>query len=63
MDETIFIVEENLEGGYTAKALGASIYTQADLMEPLRTAVVDTVHCHHEDENKQLIAFTFLGKR
>lgn len=30
MNELIFIVESAPEGGYTARALGASIYTEAD---------------------------------
>lgn len=55
MEEIIFIVEESLEGGYIAKALGISIYTQADSMEQLRIAVVDAVRCHYEDEKKRLI--------
>jgi len=28
MEEVIFLVEESLEGGYTAKGLGVSIYTE-----------------------------------
>ena len=29
MKEVFFVVEEALEGGYTAKALGESIFTEA----------------------------------
>ena len=49
MEEIIFLVEESDEGGYTAKALGASIVTEADTLEELREAVKDAVHCHYED--------------
>ena len=35
MNEMIFIVEEAPEGGYTARALGASIFTEADDIEQL----------------------------
>ena len=34
--EVIFLVEESLEGGYEAKALGHSIYTEADSLEQLK---------------------------
>ena len=36
MLEIIFIVEEALEGGLTAKALGESIFTEAETMEELK---------------------------
>ena len=48
MSELIFHVEEAPEGGFTARALGHSIFTEADTMEELRTAVLDAVHCHFE---------------
>ena len=46
MDEIIFVVSESAEGGYEAKALGASIFTEADTMVGLRAAVKDAVACH-----------------
>jgi hypothetical protein len=48
MNEIIFLVEEAPEGGYTAKALGYSIFTQADSAETLHAAVRDAVQCHFE---------------
>ncbi len=48
MNEIIFHVEESPEGGFTARALGHSIFTEADTMEELRTAVLDAVNCHFE---------------
>ena len=50
--EIIFLVEESPEGGYEAKALGQSIYTQAETMEELRTMVQDAVRCHFEDNDR-----------
>lgn len=44
--EIIFLVEESAEGGYEAKALGCSIYTEADTLEELRNAILDAVKCH-----------------
>lgn len=49
MDEIIFVVEETEEGGYRAKALGESIFTEAETMPLLREAVKDAVHCHFDD--------------
>jgi predicted RNase H-like HicB family nuclease len=50
MTEIIFIVEEALEGGYTAKALGESIFTEADTLEELRKNVKEAVECHFDPE-------------
>jgi hypothetical protein len=54
--EIIFLVEESSDGGYEARALGHSIYTEADTLEELRDAVKDAVHCHFEEtERPQII--------
>ncbi len=49
MTEIVFIVEEAPEGGYTARALGHSIFTQAEDMPALREMVRDAVRCHFPD--------------
>lgn len=49
MNEIIFLVEEASEGGLTARALGESIFTEADTMEELRQQVRDAVKCHYEE--------------
>ena len=51
MNELIFLVEEAAEGGYTARALGYSIFTEADSMEALRNQVRDAVKCHFDEGN------------
>lgn len=48
MSEVIFIVEEAPEGGFTARALGTSIFTEADSIADLHTQVRDAVRCHFE---------------
>jgi len=48
-DEVIFLVEEAPEGGYDARALGHSIYTQAETLEELREMVRDAVRCHFDE--------------
>ncbi|HJR08672.1 MAG TPA: hypothetical protein VJ842_15540 [Pyrinomonadaceae bacterium] len=49
MDELIFLVEDAPEGGYTARALGMSIFTEADDLESLREMVRDAVRCHFDE--------------
>ena len=50
MTEIVFLVEEDPEGGFTARALGESIFTQADDMKSLREAIRDAVNCHFADD-------------
>ena len=50
--EIIFLVEEAAEGGYTARALGESIFTEAETIEELREHVKDAVLCHFENDIK-----------
>jgi hypothetical protein len=47
--EVLFLVEDAAEGGYIARALGHSIYTEADTWEQLVQAVRDAVRCHFDD--------------
>ncbi len=49
MDELIFMVEEAPEGGYVARALGESIFTEAEDLVGLRDQVKDAVRCHFEN--------------
>ena len=49
MNEIMFIVEEAPEGGWIARALGVSIFTEADSIESLHRQVRDAVHCHYEE--------------
>ncbi len=44
--EVIFLVEEAPEGGLTARALGESIFTEADSATDLREKIRDAVRCH-----------------
>jgi len=49
MNEIIFLIEEAVEGGFTARALGESIFTEAETLETLRQQVRDAVNCHFDD--------------
>jgi hypothetical protein len=48
MNEIVFLVEEAPEGGFTARALGESIFTEADTLEEIPDRVRDAVRCHFE---------------
>lgn len=50
MKEIVFLVEEAEEGGYTARALGESIFTEGDSMQELRDNIQDALDCHFDDE-------------
>jgi hypothetical protein len=61
MSEIIFVVEQAPEGGFTARALGESIVTQAESMSDLHARVRDAVHCHFdEDKAPKLIGLHFV---
>lgn len=50
--EIIFAVAESPEGGYEARALGHSIFTQAETLDELRASVRDTVRCHFDEAGR-----------
>lgn len=50
MTEIVFLVEDDPEGGYSARALGVSIFTEADDLPALRKNVLDAVRCHYPAE-------------
>jgi hypothetical protein len=47
--EVIFVVEEAPEGGLTARALGESIFTEAEDLADLHAKVRDAVRCHYDE--------------
>lgn len=49
MNEIIFQVDEAPEGGYSARALGHAIFTEAETLDELRTMVRDAVRCHFDE--------------
>jgi hypothetical protein len=50
MTEIVFLVEEDPESGFVARAVGQSIFTQADSVEKLHEMVRSAVRCHFADE-------------
>lgn len=49
MNEILFLVEPAPEGGYIARALGESIFTEGDDIADLHEQVRDAVRCHFEE--------------
>ena len=61
MNEIIFLVEDSPEGGYEARALEESIYTEADTLDELRMMIKDAVECHFDDDKRpQVIRLHFV---
>ena len=46
--EIIFSVQEAPEGGFQARALGFSIFTEADKLDELKAMIRDAVSCHFD---------------
>jgi len=52
MSEIVFLVEDAPEAGVAARALGHSIFTEADTYEELRHLVRDAVQCHFDEPDR-----------
>jgi hypothetical protein len=53
--EIIFAVQESPEGGYEARALGYSIFTQAGTMDELKANLREAVRCHFDEGKAPLV--------
>ena len=61
LNEIIFTVNESLDGGYEAQAIGHSIFTECDEYNDLPTVLREAVKCHFdEDEMPSLIRIHFV---
>lgn len=59
--EITFLVEESVEGGYMAQALGHSIFTEATSLEELRSVIADAVRSNFaEGERPKAIRLHFV---
>ena len=50
MSEIVFLVKEDSEGGYTARAIGESIFTEAGSIEEINRKIREAVLCHFSEE-------------
>ena len=47
MDEIVFSIEvDEVDGGYTARAINHGIFTEADDLDTLKLMIKDAVECH-----------------
>jgi hypothetical protein len=61
MNVIIFLVEEAPEGGYSARALGESLFTEAEDLAELHANVRDAVVCHFDpDRMPKIIRLHFV---
>jgi hypothetical protein len=51
--EIIFLVEQDPEGGYVAKALTDAIFTEAEDLEALKIAIRDAINCHFDTSEER----------
>lgn len=62
MNEIVFLVEEALEGSFTARGFGYSIFTEANTWDELKAAVKDAVYCHF-GENEVFVIRTHVAHK
>lgn len=53
--EVIFLVEESAEGGYEARAIGESIFTEGENLDELKKNVKEAVITHFEEGDSPAI--------
>ncbi len=51
MKEIIFILEEDIEGGYSARGLEFPIFTQGETLEEVKRNIKDALRCHFDEED------------
>ncbi|MBZ0182725.1 MAG: 2-oxoisovalerate dehydrogenase [Melioribacteraceae bacterium] len=60
MNEIIFIIQDSIEDGFEAKAVGFSIYTEADTMDELKSKIIEAVDCHFDENKPKLIRLHYI---
>lgn len=60
-DEIIFIIEDSLDGGFEARAVGHSIFTEAENFASLKENIREAVACHfYGEEVPKLIRLHYV---
>lgn len=60
MTEIIFVVQESPEGGFEARALGSSIFTEAETLDELKENIREGIACHFEEEPPKMVRMHFV---
>jgi len=50
MNEILFLIEEDQEGGFTARAVQLPIFTEGDSLSLVKNMILDALRCHFDDE-------------
>ena len=59
--EIIFLIEESLDAGFEAKAVGFPIFTEGESEDEVRQNILEAVRCHFdENEMPAFINIRFL---
>ena len=51
MNEISFLVKEAIEGGYNARVMDESIFTQGETLDELKINIREAVRCHFDNGN------------
>ena len=57
-NKIIFSVHESPEGGFEARALDYSIFTQANSINELKAAIAEALACHFEEPHFAVLKFS-----
>lgn len=63
MSEIIFqVLEDEVDGGYTASAMGYGIHTQAESLDELKSNIKEAINCHFDEseEMPRLVRLHFV---
>ena len=60
MAEIIFIIEESPEGGYEARSLGYSVFTEGETIEELKENIKEAVRCHFEEDMPKILRLHYV---
>jgi len=60
MSEIIFIVEDSVEGGFEARALGESIFTDGDTFDELKQNIKEAIHCHFVENVPKIVRLHYV---
>lgn len=60
--EIVFLVEEAPEGGYVAKALGHSIFTEGEIIDDIQEEIKDAARCHFDEDQTPKVVRLYYAK-
>ena len=60
MGKVIFVINESLDGGFEAEALGLSIFTEGETCTELKENIIEAVACHFDDNVKRIVRMHFV---